>query len=117
MNFERLKLEVYSILRRLFNVEQEIKTKFEQHDRAFDITEDISLVSCPTGNVVASLPTAESSKWKVFTVKKVDGINQVEVTANGIETIDGFNPYNLTVQYQSVTIYSDGTDWHIISIV
>jgi hypothetical protein len=37
----------------------------------------------------------------------------VTVDGNASETIDGALTYALAVQYQSITIISDGTNWHI----
>lgn len=52
----------------------------------------------------------------IYIIKKTDSsVNTVTVDPNGSETIDGAATYVLTLQYQTVTIISDGSNWHIIS--
>lgn len=62
-----------------------------------------------------TLPTAVGNPHKPFVVKKIDATaNAVTVDANGAETIDGALTYVMTVQYTSITIVSDNTQWWII---
>ncbi|TFG97532.1 hypothetical protein E4H12_08355 [Candidatus Thorarchaeota archaeon] len=62
-----------------------------------------------TGNV--TLPAPVSGKQVV--VKNV-GAGVVTVIPNAAETIDGVATFALPVQYDAVTVVSDGTDWFVI---
>lgn len=67
------------------------------------------------GAFAVTLPPAADLPGWTFRVKKVDAsANAVTVTPDGTETIDGAASYPLTVQYQSVTVQSDGTGWWIL---
>ena len=59
-------------------------------------------------------PAAELPGW-TFRVKKVDAsANAVTVTASGTDRIDGAATFPLAVQYQSVTVQSDGSAWWVL---
>lgn len=68
------------------------------------------------GAMEIDLPDAATSTGKIFTFKKTDAdASIVALDANG-GTIDGADPYNeMDAQYDTVTIISDGTNWHIIA--
>lgn len=73
------------------------------------------LVDATAGNVTITLPTAASADERKYNVKKVDAsVNTVTVDADGAETIDGAANYVLTVQYQSVSVQSNGTAWWVL---
>lgn len=73
------------------------------------------VVDASGGACAATLPDVAANVERVFYVKKTDAsANAVTVTRAGSATIDGATTYALTVQYQSVTVVSDGTNWHII---
>jgi hypothetical protein len=65
------------------------------------------------------LPTAVGCAGRTISIKKVDaGAGVIAVDPNGVEHIEGLgagNPYNLTAQYQGVTLRSDGTKWHVVT--
>lgn len=65
-----------------------------------------------------TLPAVASSSGKELIIKKIDSsANAVTVDGNASETIDGATTYSLAQQYDSVTIYCDGSEWHIIGEV
>jgi hypothetical protein len=54
-------------------------------------------------------------QYKTVTVKKVDdGVGAVTLDGYSTETIDGSETYALASQYDKVTIWCDGTEWHVI---
>jgi hypothetical protein len=61
------------------------------------------------------LPSASTvtSGYK-YNIKNVSATASLTVDPNSTETIDGATTYTLNVQYQSLTIVSDGSNWHII---
>ena len=73
------------------------------------------LADATAGAFTISLPTAASAKDVEFFVKKIDiSGNTVIIDGNGAETIDGQTTQIISEQYTAITIYSDGTEWHIL---
>ena len=67
------------------------------------------------GAFTVTLPTAVGITGRVYVVKKIDSSgNAVTVDADGSETIDGAASYSLAVQWATVTVISNGTNWEII---
>ena len=59
-----------------------------------------------------TLPTAVGIRGKVYVIKKTDSsTNAVTIDPNGAQTIDGSSTTSLVLQYQSVFIQSDGSNW------
>jgi hypothetical protein len=76
-------------------------------------TNDVVLASASSGLRTITLPIPSSGK--TLTIKKTDSVaNSVRVLPAGSETIDGVASYNLSVQYESITVTTDGTNWFII---
>lgn len=69
------------------------------------------LVVC-NGTFTVTLPASASNSGKTIDVKNI-GTGTVTVDGNASETIDGATTYDVTVQYQNVTLVSDGTNWYI----
>jgi hypothetical protein len=77
-------------------------------------TEDVSLVNSVTAPTTMTLPSVTTS-GKIIRVKKTDSsANAVVVQRGGTSTIDGATTKILYSQYESITVVSDGTNWHII---
>lgn len=73
------------------------------------------LVDASGASRTITLPTASGTSGKDYTIKKTDNsANTVVVDANLAETIDGNLTMTLAFQYDSITIRSDGSNWHII---
>lgn len=67
------------------------------------------------GAITITLPSAASIPGRLLTIKKTDSsIYSITVDANSTETIDGELTVSISYQYESVTIQSDGSNWHII---
>jgi hypothetical protein len=79
-------------------------------------TDDSTIIADATaGSITITLPPAASAAEFKFDIKKKDSsANTVTIDADGAETIDGAATYVITIQYQSVTIQSDGTDWWVL---
>ena len=75
---------------------------------------DVVLCNCTGGAITVNLPAAATAgSGKVLRVKKTDSsANAVTVEGNGAETLDGALNVSLAVQYQAVTLISDGSNWH-----
>ena len=51
-----------------------------------------------------------------FEIVKIDsGANIVTIDGNGSETINGATTYALNLQYDSITIVSNGSNWFIVA--
>lgn len=62
-----------------------------------------------------TLPTAVGDAGRVFHIKRINsGTNAVTVGTTSSQTIDGVTTFALNVQWQSVTVVSDGTNWLVI---
>lgn len=73
------------------------------------------LVDASAGDVTITLPAAASNDEKEYNVKKIDSSsNTVTIDGNASETIDGNLTLSTTVQYTSITVQCDGTEWWII---
>lgn len=74
----------------------------------------VVVVDATAGVVTITLPTAVGRTGAQHVVKKVDSSNNiVTVDANGSETIDGGLTAVLTRQYESITLFSNGSNWYI----
>lgn len=119
MTLERIKDDIYSILRRLNLLEN--RGGIASVEAGFTISSvggiDTYFVSCPSGNVLIILPNANKSQGRYFTFKKTDNVNTVFIQPVESQPIDNSLTYSLTTQYQSVTIVSDGNQYYITSTV
>lgn len=68
-----------------------------------------------SGNITITLPTAVNNS-NIYTVKKTDGGSNVVTIATSPNTqkIDGGSTATLKVQYASITVVSDGSNWYVI---
>ena len=75
---------------------------------------EVVLADTSAGGFTVTLPLAASCPGKPITVKKVSGDgNVLVVDAQGAELVDGSPGLNITGQYVSPTLVSDGANWWI----
>ncbi len=74
-------------------------------------TDDVLLVDVTS---TIHLPTAVGIKGYQFTIKNIKDGATVTMDANGTETIDEELTKVITVQYTSVTLASDGSNWWVL---
>ena len=65
------------------------------------------------GAVTITLPKVINVN-RIMHIKKLGTTGNVVVDGDGSETIDGGATNTLTSQYQSISIMSSGTEWHIV---
>lgn len=65
-----------------------------------------------TAHTVA-LPAAATCPGREYAIKRL-GTNTVTIDPNGAETIDGAATLDLTTQYQTARVVSDGANWHVV---
>lgn len=77
-------------------------------------SDEIILVSASGGGVTITLPTAVGNTNQ-YTVKKTDSSgNTVTLATTSSQTIDGGTTAVLRVQYASISVVSDNSNWYII---
>ena len=73
------------------------------------------LVDASGGNVEVDLPNAQNYEGRICNVKKIDAsanaVSMIDLTPNDI---DGALSKDISIQWVSVTIQSDGANWYII---
>ena len=70
-------------------------------------------INCTSGTFTVNLPTAVGIAGRLYVIKN-SGAGTITVDGSGSETIDGTTTYTLNVQYQSITIQSDGANWIVL---
>lgn len=84
---------------------------------AYTITSDDSVILADATSSAFSitLPTAVGRSGKKYFIKRInDGSNNVTVDTTSGQTIDGETSQVLTTQYETITVISDNSNWHII---
>lgn len=77
-------------------------------------TDDMILVDATGGAVTITTHASATAHRHVYTVKKIDAsANTVTIDGNAAETVDGAATQVLTVQYSSLDIRPDGSNWWI----
>ena len=64
-----------------------------------------------TGTVVVALPAAATNEGRILNIKKIGSSETVQLDGNSSEEIDEATTYDMLIQYDSVTIQSDGANW------
>jgi len=84
-------------------------------------SDTVLLVNATAGNITITLPDSgfvaspKDEMGKLFYIKKVDAsVNTVTIDGYSAQTIDGAATYVINTQYDSVTIVSDGSNYHIV---
>jgi hypothetical protein len=90
-----------------------ISTKTSNFTETATSGEIILLGDTTGGTFTITLPTAVSNTAKI-TIKKIAGSNNLTIDGNGSQTIDGGLTADLVTIYESITLVSDNSNWHII---
>lgn len=77
-------------------------------------SDNLVLVDASSGSVNITMPDPATTMGVLFTIKKIDSSSyRVTILPNGLETIDG-SPFIYTdVQWTSITLVSDGSNYFI----
>jgi hypothetical protein len=103
-----LVMELNLMAQKITEPELDIVTK----TASYTLTEKDDIVLC-NGTFTVTLPTAGSCKRRVYYIKNI-GSGEITIDGAGSETIDGETTQSISHQYKSLTIISDGSNWHII---
>ena len=82
-------------------------------DTNVSIQYGVWLVDATAGPVTLTVEPADPHEGLGWTFKKKDSSGNA-VTISSASDIDGSSTYSLSSQYDSVTIVSDGSVWHVI---
>jgi len=93
-----------------FNSVQKGYTAYSSGPQTLDANH--SIVNCTSGTFTLNLPTAVNITGRQYTIKN-SGTGVITVDGSGSETIDGQTTWILSVQYDSITIVSNGANWII----
>ena len=78
-------------------------------------TDDVILVSTGGTTRTISFAAASTLTGKIYHIKKIDaGAGLVTLDPNSTETIDGDLTPDITAQYESFMMVSDGSNWHVL---
>ena len=83
-------------------------------DDTLDAGNVVVLLDGSSNTVTASLPTASGITGRVYILKSIDASFTTDVNPSGSETIDGDSSNFSLVEDETITIISDGTNWHIL---
>lgn len=75
-------------------------------------TNDIVFINAASNAVTVTLPAAADNISREYELICTDSTNVVSITGNGSETISGDLTITL-VQYEAISIISDGTNWMV----
>jgi hypothetical protein len=90
-------------------------TSTKTADYTVATTDTVVFADATSGNVTITLPTASTASGYRFFVKRIDGSsNSVTVQRSSSDTIDGATSQSLPIQYMSITVVSNGSNWFII---
>ena len=82
-----------------------------------NITTDVALAYTNTSSLTLYLPTAVGITGSEYTIKDRSGnakVNNIIVSGTSSQTIDGSSTYTMRLNYESITVISDGLSWWII---
>lgn len=76
----------------------------------------VILASASVADLTLTLPTAASSAFRQYVIKKIDNtVFKINISGSGGETLDGASGSFIGTQYESLTVVSDGNNkWFII---
>jgi hypothetical protein len=81
---------------------------------AYTATNADYVIDCTFGTFTVTLPASSGRTGRILIIKN-SGAGTITVDGNSSETIDGAATYAISVQYGTIQIMSDGTNWKIIS--
>lgn len=78
-------------------------------------TDEIFEVDCSASAITAQLPPAGNVEGQTLKFVKIDsGANSCNVSGNLAELLSGQNAIELDTQWQTLSVYSNGTAWRVL---
>jgi hypothetical protein len=81
---------------------------------AYTATNDDYVIDCTSGTFTVTLPASSGRTGRILIIKN-SGAGTITVDGNASETIDGATTVTMAVQYGTIQIMSDGTNWKTIA--
>jgi hypothetical protein len=81
---------------------------------AYTATNDDYVIDCTSGTFTVTLPASSGRTGRILIIKN-SGAGTITVDGNSTETIDGATTVTMAVQYGTIQIMSDGTNWKTIA--
>jgi hypothetical protein len=79
------------------------------------VLDDTLLCDASSGAITINLYATSGTSGLKLNIKKTDSsVNAITIDGDTTETIDGSLTKVISTQYDSITIQSDGSNWHII---
>lgn len=111
---EEDQLEPFNLAMGLVFQDQFVKVRTETSTYTATLSDYVILCDATSAAFTVTLPLAANGKIE-YNIKKIDSTaNAVTVDGNGTETIDGALTQVIGVQYNSMMIVSDLSNWYII---
>lgn len=103
-----------------FWTDEPINRKDAAKSAAYTVTDtdpDVFTLDASSGAFTITLPTAADNDGRTLTFIKTDSsTNAITLDGEGSETIDGNTTVaTMDAQYDTITIYCDGTEWFIVA--
>ena len=67
-----------------------------------------------SGAIIVNIPPTATTVGRILNIKTVNNTNNVTVSGDGSELIDGNNIFMLTSLFESITVQANGTNWDVI---
>lgn len=84
-------------------------------DYAMRASDEVILIDASGASVTITLPPAKSVRGLTIYIKKIDSsTNTMTIDGDGSETIDDQSTQVISIQYTSLTLMSDGTEFWIL---
>ena len=81
---------------------------------AYTATDADYVIDCTSGTFTVTLPASSGRTGRILIIKN-SGAGTITVDGNSSESIDGAATVTLSVQYATIQIMSDGTNWKTIA--
>lgn len=72
------------------------------------------LIVLADGTITLTLPPANTFRGRIMDIKNIDAVTTVTIDQDGSETIDGSAATVSLLALESLTLFSDGTEWWIL---
>jgi len=108
-------LGVGSVLKVLPPPPSEIKFATKTSDYTLTASDEITKVDCSGGAITITLPDASNAykqRYEILAADVSGGVVTITTTYN--QTISGDSSFELSTQYENLTVVPDGSNWLIL---
>lgn len=90
-----------------------VTAAYTEETATYSVVEDDYFIDCTSNTFTVTLPTAVGFAGKIYVIKN-SGTGAITIDTTSAQTIDGADNVLLNVQYQSLTVISDGANWKVV---